>query len=32
MYTQYWDLGAQWEYTIIITDNGPEIVAGLKNK
>jgi len=29
MYTKFWDLGAQWEYTVIVTDNWPEILAGV---
>ena len=31
MYTEKWDLWAQWEYTILITDNWPKIIAGLSN-
>jgi methionyl aminopeptidase len=29
MYTEYGDLGAHWEYTILITDNWYEILAGI---
>ncbi len=29
LYTQNWDLWAHWEYTILVTDNGIEILAGL---
>ncbi len=29
LYTQHGDLGAHWEYTILITDNGVEILAGV---
>ena len=29
LYTEHGDLGAQWEYTVYITDDGPEIWAGL---
>lgn len=29
LYTKWWDLGAQWEYTIAIGDNGYEILAGI---
>ncbi len=31
MYTQKWDLWAQWEYTVLISDNGYEILAGITN-
>lgn len=30
LYTEHGDLGAQREYTIAITDNGPEVLAGMK--
>lgn len=30
LYTEYGDLWAQWEYTVLVTDNGYEILAGLK--
>ncbi|MCS6983061.1 MAG: type I methionyl aminopeptidase [Candidatus Absconditabacterales bacterium] len=29
LYTEKGDLGCQWEYTVIITQNGAEVVAGL---
>ncbi|USN57567.1 MAG: M24 family metallopeptidase [Candidatus Peribacteria bacterium] len=31
LYTEYGDLGAQREYTVAITDHGPEILAGMSN-
>jgi methionyl aminopeptidase len=31
LYTKHWDLWAQWEYTVAITDNWPEILAGIQN-
>lgn len=30
LYTQQWDLWAQWEYTLLITDSGYEILAGIQ--
>ena len=30
LYTQHGDVGAQWEYTLLITDNGYEILAGIQ--
>jgi len=30
LYTDYGDLWAQWEYTVLVTDNGYEILAWLK--
>lgn len=30
LYTQHADLGAQWEYTVAITDKGTEILAGIQ--
>ncbi len=30
LYTSDWDLGAQWEYTILVTDSGIEVLAGLQ--
>ena len=30
MYTQKWDISAQWEYTIVITKNWYEILAGIE--
>ncbi len=30
LYTEQGDLGAQWEYTVLITDNGYEILAGIQ--
>lgn len=29
LYCRKGDLGAQWEYTVLITDNGPKILAGV---
>lgn len=29
MYTSKWDLWAQWEYTVLITDNWYEVLAGI---
>ena len=29
LYCRKGDLGAQWEYTVLITENGPEILAGV---
>ncbi|MFZ2150456.1 MAG: type I methionyl aminopeptidase [Candidatus Absconditicoccaceae bacterium] len=29
LYTQDGDLGAQWEYTVVVTDKGCEILAGI---
>lgn len=29
LYTTHGDLGAQWEYMIVITENGYEILSGL---
>lgn len=29
LYTEHGDLGAQREYTILIADDGPEILAGM---
>ncbi len=29
LYTEYGDLSAQREYTVAITENGPEIIAGM---
>lgn len=29
LYCRRGDLGAQWEYTVLITDNGPKILAGV---
>lgn len=29
LYCRKGDLGAQWEYTILITENGPKILAGV---
>lgn len=29
LYCKKGDLGAQWEYMVLITDNGPEILAGV---
>ena len=29
LYCKKWDLGAQWEYMILITDNGYEVLSGL---
>ena len=31
LYTKHGDLGAQREYTVAITDNGPEILAGIQS-
>lgn len=31
LYTAQWDLGAQWEYTVLVTDNGPEVLAGIES-
>lgn len=31
LYTEYWDLWAQWEYTVLVTDNGYEILAGIQS-
>ncbi len=30
LYTQQWDLWAQWEYTILITETGYEVLAGIQ--
>ncbi len=30
LYTEHGDLWAQWEYTVAITDNGAEILAGIQ--
>ncbi len=30
LYTDQWDLGAQREYTVVVTDNGPEVLAGIQ--
>lgn len=30
LYCKRGDLGAQWEYTVLITENGPEILAGIQ--
>ncbi len=30
LYTAQWDLGAQWEYTIVVTKGGIEVLAGLQ--
>ncbi len=27
--TKKWDLGCQWEYTVVVTDDGYEIIAGI---
>lgn len=29
LYCRKGDLGAQWEYTVLITDNGPKVLAGV---
>lgn len=29
MFTKNWDLWSQWEYTIVVTENGVEILAGV---
>ena len=31
LFTEHGDIGAQWEYTVIITNDGCEIIAGLSN-
>jgi len=31
LYTKNWDLGAQWEYTILITEKGNEVLAWLRD-
>lgn len=31
LYTKHWDIWAQWEYTVAIGDNGPEILAGIQS-
>lgn len=30
LYTNHGDPGCQWEYTLLITENGPEILAGIQ--
>lgn len=30
LYTQQWDLWAQWEYTVLITENWHEVLAGIQ--
>lgn len=30
LYTAHGDIGCQWEYTLLITDNGYEILAGIQ--
>jgi len=32
LYTAQGDLGAQWEYTIVVTRGGVEVLAGLQNR
>jgi len=29
LYTKWWDIGAQWEYTLVITDEWYEILSGV---
>lgn len=29
LYCKNWDLGAQWEYTVLVTENGYEILSGI---
>lgn len=29
LYCRKGDLGAQWEYTVLITENGPKVLAGV---
>lgn len=29
LYTKKWDLGAQWEYTLLVTEDGYEILSGV---
>ena len=29
LYTKKWDIGAQWEYTVLITENWPKVLAGI---
>ncbi len=29
LYCKNWDLGAQWEYTVLVTNNGYEILSGI---
>lgn len=31
LYTKHGDLGAQWEYTVVISDDGPEVLAGIQD-
>lgn len=31
LYTKDWDLGAQWEYTVLITESWNEVLAGLRD-
>lgn len=31
LYTEHGDIGAQWEYTVAMTENGPEILAGIQS-
>lgn len=30
LYCKKWDIGAQWEYSILITENGYEVLAGIQ--
>lgn len=30
LYTRNWDLWAQWEYTVLVTDKGHEVLAGVQ--
>lgn len=30
LYTADGDIGAHWEYTVVVSDNGPEILAGIQ--
>ena len=32
MYTQHWDLGAQWEYMLLITDNWYEMMSWITER
>jgi hypothetical protein len=31
MYTDYGDLGSQWEYMVLITEEGYEVLSGIQD-
>jgi Xaa-Pro aminopeptidase len=32
LYTKYGDLGSQWEYMVLITEKGYEILSGIQER